>query len=91
MGFEPAVRPLKSARQHLGIGSLVSQHLLQLFDLPLGLVVGDVSRAAADCVVKFSHSVGDRSGYTFIFPRTTHQGSGFVVEGAEYVVTTLSV
>ena len=77
---------MKSARQHLGIGSLVSQQLLQLFDLPSGLVVGYKRRAAADRVVKIHISVGNRSRYTFIFPRTTYQGSGFVVEGREYVV-----
>ena len=68
-------------------GSLVSQQLLQLFDLPGGLVVDDIGRAAADRVVKFHHSVGNRSRDTFIFPRTTHQVVVFVVEGREYVVT----
>ena len=46
-----------------------SQQLLQLFDLPSGLVVGYKRRAAADRVVKFHISVGNRSRYTFIFPR----------------------
>ena len=64
-----------------------SQQLLQLFDLPGGLVVDDIGRAAADRVVKFHHSVGNRSRDTFIFPRTTHQVVVFVVEGREYVVT----
>jgi hypothetical protein len=77
---------LKSARQHLGIGSLVSQHLLQLFDLPSGLVVDDNGLAAADRLVKFHHSVGNRSRDTLIFPRTTDQVVVFVVEGREYVV-----
>ena len=43
--------PLKSAGQHLGIGSLVSQQSA-LFDLPLGLVVDDKGGAATDRVVK---------------------------------------
>ena len=47
---------LKSARQHLGTGSLVSQHLLQLFDLPSGLVVDDKG-LAADRVAKLHLSV----------------------------------
>ena len=67
------VGPLKSARQHFGIGSLVSQQPLQLFDLPGGLVVDDKGRAPADRVVKFHDSVGNRSRDAFIFPRTTHQ------------------
>src|SRR6476620_3826647 len=66
--------------------SRYSQQLLQLFYLPSGLVVGYKRRAAADRVVKFHISVGNRSRYTFIFPRTTDQGSGFVVEDREYVV-----
>jgi hypothetical protein len=65
---------------------LVSQHLLQLLDLPGGLVVGFKGRATADRVVKFYLSVGNRSRDTFIFARITDQGSGFVVEGREYVV-----
>jgi hypothetical protein len=63
-----------------------SQQLLRLFDLPSGLVVGYKRRATADRVVKFHISVGNRSRYTFIFPRTAYQDSGFVVEGREYVV-----
>jgi len=58
-----------------------------LFDLPSGLVVDDIGRVAADRVVKFHHSVGDRSSDTLIFPRTTHQIMIFVIEGREYVVT----
>ena len=77
--------PLKSARQHLGI-ALVSQHLLQLFDLPLGLVVDDNGLAAADRLVKYHHSVRNCSRYTLIFSCTTHQIVVFVIEGREYVV-----
>jgi hypothetical protein len=44
---------------------------LQLFDLPGGLVVDDHGRAAADRLVKFHHSVGNRSRDAFIFPRAT--------------------
>ena len=68
-----------------------SRQLLQLFDLPGGLVVDDIGRAAADRLVKFHHSVGNRSRDTLIFPRTTHQVVVFVVEGREYVVTIFSV
>jgi hypothetical protein len=50
-------------------------------------VVDDIGRAAADRLVKFHESVGNRSRDTFIFPRTTHQVVVFVVEGREYVVT----
>ena len=64
-----------------------SQQLLKLFDLPGGLVVDDIGRAAAHRLVKFHVSVGNRSRDTFIFPRTTHQVVVFVVEGREYVVT----
>src|SRR6478752_7241641 len=64
-----------------------SQQLLQLLDLPSGLVVDDKGRAAADRVVKFHDSVGNRSRDTFIFPRNTHQVVVFVVEGPEYVVS----
>ena len=60
--------------------------LLRLFDLPSGFVVGYKRRAATDRVVKVYISVGNRSRYTFIFPRTTDQGSGFVVEDREHVV-----
>ena len=42
--------------------------------------------AAADRLVKFHESVGNRSRDTFIFPRTTHQVVVFVVEGREYIV-----
>ena len=49
-------------------------------------MVGYKGRAPADRVVKVYISVGNRSRYTFIFPRTTHQRSGFVVEDREYVV-----
>src|SRR5262245_1166374 len=49
-------------------------------------MVGYKRRAPADRVVKFHIGVGNRSRYTFIFPRTTYQSSGFVVEGREYVV-----
>ena len=77
--------PLKSAGQHLGIGSLVSKQSA-LFDLPLSLVVDDKGRPAADRVVKLHDSVDSRSRYTFIFPRTTHEIVIFVVEGHEYVV-----
>jgi len=56
-----------------------SQQLLQLFDLPGGLVVDDKGRAAADRLVKFHESVGNRSRDTFIFPRTTRRsGSGIL-------------
>jgi hypothetical protein len=64
-----------------------SQQLLQLLDLPGGLVVDDKGRAAADRLVKSHHSVGNRSRDTLIFPRTTHQGVVFVVDDCEYVVT----
>ena len=67
------VGPLKSARHRLGMARY-SQQLLQLFDLPGGLVVDDIDPAAADHLVKFHHSVGNRSRDTFIFPRTTHLG-----------------
>src|SRR4029079_4346509 len=77
---------LKSAPQRLGMARY-SQQPLQLFDLPGGLVVDDNGRAAADRLVKFHHSVGNRSRDTFIFPCTTHQVVVFVVEGREYVVT----
>ena len=50
-------------------------------------MVDDKGRTAADRFVKFHHSVGNRSRYTFIFPRTTHQVVVLVVEGREYVVT----
>lgn len=63
-----------------------SQQLLQLFDLPGGLVVDDKGRAAADRLVKFHERVGNRSRDTFIFPRTTHQVVVLVVEGREYIV-----
>ena len=43
--------PLKSARQRLGMARY-SQQLLQLFDLPGGLVVDDIGLAAADRLVK---------------------------------------
>ena len=76
---------LKSARQRLGMARY-SQQLLRLFDLPGGLVVDDKSRTAADRFVKFHDSVGNRSRYTFIFPRTTHHVVVFVVKGREYVV-----
>src|SRR5262245_717232 len=66
--------------------NIMSQQLLQLFDLPGGPVVDDPGRAATDRLVKFHHSVGNRSRNTFIFPCTTHQIVGFVVEGREYVV-----
>ena len=65
---------------------LGGQHLLQLFDLPSGPMVDDNGRAAADRVVKLLLSVANRSGDTFIFPRTTHQVGCFIVEGREYVV-----
>jgi hypothetical protein len=61
--------------------------LLQLFDFPLGLVVDNVGRTAADRLVKFHESERNRSRDTFIFPRTTHQVVVLVVEGREYVVT----
>ena len=77
--------PLKSAPQRLGMARY-SQQPLQLFDLPGGLVVDDKGRAAADRLVKFHESVGNRSRDTFIFPRTTHQVVVFVVEGREYIV-----
>src|SRR6476469_6059217 len=64
-----------------------SQQLLQLFDLPAGLVVDDIGQAAPDRFVKLHHGVGNRSRDTFIFPRSTHQVVVFVVEGREYVVT----
>jgi hypothetical protein len=54
----------------LALAKLVSQHLLQLFDFPSGLVVHDKRLAAADRLVKYHHSVGNCSRYTFIFPRT---------------------
>src|SRR5262245_32463449 len=57
-----------------------------LFDLPLGLVVDDIGRAAAGRLVKVHVSVGNRSRYTFIFPRTTHHVVVFVVKGREYIV-----
>ena len=63
-----------------------SQNQLQLFDFPGSLVVDDKGLAGADRVVKLPHSVGNRSRYAFIFPRTADQGSGFVVEAREYVV-----
>ena len=44
---------------------------------------------ATDRVVKFHHSVGNRSRDAFIFPRTTDHVVVFVVEGREYVVTIL--
>jgi hypothetical protein len=59
---------------------------VDLLDLPSGLVVDDKGRAAADRVVKFHDSVGNRSRDTFIFPRTIHQVVVFVIEGREYVV-----
>ena len=77
---------MKSARQRFGMARY-SQQLLQLFNLPGGLVVDDIGRAAADRVVKFHHSVGNCSRDTFIFSRTTHQVVVVVVEGREYVVT----
>ena len=43
--------PLKSARQRLGMARY-SQQLLQLFDLPGGLVVDDIGLAATDRLVK---------------------------------------
>jgi len=49
-------------------------------------VVDDHGRAAADRLVKFHHSVGNRSRDAFVFPRATHHGVVFVVEGREYVV-----
>jgi hypothetical protein len=61
--------------------------LLQLFDLPRGLVADDTGRVAAGRVVKLHHSVGDRSRDTLIFPCTTYQIMVFVIEGREYVVT----
>ena len=79
------MHPLKSPRQRFGTARY-SQQLLQLFDLPGGLVVDDIGRAAPDRFVKFHHSVGNRSRDTFIFPRSTHQVVVFVVEGREYVV-----
>src|SRR5262245_2735582 len=57
-----------------------------LFYLPSGLVVGYLRVATADQVVNVHISVGNRTRYTFIFSRTTYQGSGLVVEGREYVV-----
>src|SRR6476646_7677834 len=57
--------------------------LLRLFALPSGFVVGYKRRASTDRVVKVYISVGNRSRYTFIFPRTTDQGSGFVVQDRE--------
>src|SRR5262245_22762140 len=78
--------PLKSACQRLGM-ACYRQQLLQLFDLPGGLVVDDPGRSVADRVVKFRYSVGNLSRDTFIFPRTTHQVMVVVVEGCEYVVT----
>ena len=77
MGSVPSLRGLL----------LKQQPLVRLLDLPGGLVVDDIGWAAADRVVKFHHSVGNRSRDTFIFPRTTHQVVVFVVEGREYVVT----
>jgi hypothetical protein len=68
---------------------LASQHLLQLFDLPSGLVVDDNRLATADRVMKWRFSVANRSRDTFIFPGTTHQVGCFVVEGCEYVVAIL--
>ena len=68
-----------------------SQQLLQLFDLPSGLVVGYKRRAAADRVVKFHISVGNRSRYTFIFPRTTYQGSVLSSKVANTLSPSLSV
>jgi hypothetical protein len=64
----------------------VSRPLQLLFDFPSGLVVDDKGWAAADRVVKFHDSVGNRSRYAFIFPRTTHQVVVLIVEGREYVV-----
>ena len=63
-----------------------SQQLLQLFDLPGGLVVDDAGPVAADRVVKFHHGVGNRSRDTLIFLRAAHQVVVFVVVGREYVV-----
>jgi hypothetical protein len=60
---------------------------LQLFDLPLGLVVDDKGRATADRLVKSHQSVGNRSRDTLIFPRTARQVVVFVVDDREYVVT----
>ena len=69
---------LPNALERLGMARY-SQQLLQLFDLPGGLVVDDKGRAAADRLVKFHESVGNRSRDTFIFPRTTRRsGSGIL-------------
>jgi hypothetical protein len=49
-------------------------------------VVDDNGLATANRVVKWHLSVANRSRDAFIFPRTTHQVGGVVVEGPEYVV-----
>src|SRR5262249_34267828 len=61
--------------------------LLQLFDLPSGLVIYDNGLPTADRVVKRHLTVANRSRDTFIFPRTTHQVGRIVIEGREYVVS----
>jgi hypothetical protein len=63
--------PLKSARDALA-WLTTSQQLLQLFDLPGGLVVDNKGLAVADRVVKFPHSVGNRSGCPLLAMRGDH-------------------